>query len=283
MKIFIDPGHGGRDPGAVSGNLVEKHMNQVTAVAVGGYLLKHGHQIRFSRTGDTDVSLSQRARLANDWGADLFVSIHYNAGGGDRGEVIHSVVAGKGKELAEHISAQLKVAGQSEVKIYSKKATAGNVTSVANLADSGVILSQAKNLPNWINTSKKKLSTIYVKNDGAVGHTKTDDLTTIADIKTAVSGIPIYPKVSMEEIKAEGYFGGELYNTSHGFLGIRQGKLIYVATSCGFDTMASIFEALGCEYGIKLDGGGSFILQVGGKIVNATDGNRRINAVGMFE
>ena len=143
--------------------------------------------------------------------------------------------------------------------------TGDGTTSVENLADWGNILSNSKDLAGWLNTSGKKLTTIFVQMDGTVGITKTDDISKIASLKTAVSGIPIYPKVSIEQIKQEGYFGNELYDAFHGFLGIRKGKLVYIAAKCGFDTMASIFQALGCSAGIKLDGGGSFILKVNGK------------------
>lgn len=157
------------------------------------------------------------------------------------------------------------------------------VISAGNLADCGIILSQSKDMPTWINTSRKQLSTIYVLNDGSVGQVKTNDLTKIKNLKTAISGIPVYPKVGMNAIKEEGYFGNELYNTSHSFLAIRQNKLVYVGTSCGFESMASIFEGLGCKYAVKLDGGGSYILQVNGGVVASTAENRRINAIGMFE
>ena len=41
--------------------------------------------------------------MSNDWGADVFLSIHHNAGGGDGYELIHSIYAGEGLELSEFI------------------------------------------------------------------------------------------------------------------------------------------------------------------------------------
>ena len=81
MKIFIDPGHGGADPGAVNTSLGlrESNINLDTALILGPMLQAQGHTIRYSRTTDTAVSLSERARMANAWGADLFISIHCNA------------------------------------------------------------------------------------------------------------------------------------------------------------------------------------------------------------
>lgn len=120
-KVWIDIGHGGTDPGAVSRGLVEKLINLVMAIACKSELERHGVLVGMTRVDDKTVSLSQRATLANNWLANYFVSIHNNAGGGDRGEVIHSIVGGKGLELATKISERIKAeTGQTVVKIYSR-------------------------------------------------------------------------------------------------------------------------------------------------------------------
>lgn len=125
MKIFIDPGHGGTDPGACSGNLIEKNMNLITATATAEYLQKYGCEVKLSRTTDTYLSLTGRANMANNWGADYFVSCHYNAGGGDRGEVIHSVTHGSSYNLAQAIGSRLANLGQTQLNLYDKKASSG--------------------------------------------------------------------------------------------------------------------------------------------------------------
>lgn len=83
-KIFIDPGHGGTDPGAVGNGLREKDLTLDIAQRVSKYLNDNytGHTIRMSRTTDKTLSLTQRTNAANSWGADYFLSIHINAGGG---------------------------------------------------------------------------------------------------------------------------------------------------------------------------------------------------------
>lgn len=84
VKIFIDPGHGGKDPGAVGNGLLEKNINLQIAKRIDA-ILKNEYEdatIRLSRTGDQKVSLSERTNAANKWGADYYVSIHVNAGGG---------------------------------------------------------------------------------------------------------------------------------------------------------------------------------------------------------
>ena len=154
---------------------------------------------------------------------------------------------------------------------------------VGNLAGSGIIYAQSKDNPSWINVAGKPLTTLYVKNDGSFGMSKMDSLED-KDIKTAISGIPIVingRQIPMEEIKAEGYDGSELYNTWHGFLGYRGNDLVYVGAQCDYGQMAWILIALGIRNAIKLDGGGSYILH-NGRVIKETAENRRINNVGMW-
>ncbi|WP_346206827.1 N-acetylmuramoyl-L-alanine amidase [Caldifermentibacillus hisashii] len=82
VKIFIDPGHGGSDPGAVANGLKEKDLTLTISKKILSLLSNYDVSIKLSRTGDTYPSLSERAKMANDWGADYFVSIHINSGGG---------------------------------------------------------------------------------------------------------------------------------------------------------------------------------------------------------
>lgn len=84
MKIMIDPGHGGNDSGAAGNGLQEKNLTLTIARHIRDMLVQEyqGVQVRMTRDSDVFVSLSQRAALANQWGANFFLSIHINAGGG---------------------------------------------------------------------------------------------------------------------------------------------------------------------------------------------------------
>ncbi|WP_243356084.1 N-acetylmuramoyl-L-alanine amidase family protein [Bacillus litorisediminis] len=84
VKIFIDPGHGGSDTGAVGNGLQEKNLTLQIATRVRDILAAEYNNISIlmSRTGDQTVSLTQRTDAANSWGADYYLSIHINAGGG---------------------------------------------------------------------------------------------------------------------------------------------------------------------------------------------------------
>ncbi|WP_400242568.1 N-acetylmuramoyl-L-alanine amidase [Niallia sp. JL1B1071] len=84
VKIFIDPGHGGSDSGAVGNGLLEKNITLMIAQQISNILQNEYEDIaiRMSRTGDATVSLSERTDAANNWNADFYLSIHINAGGG---------------------------------------------------------------------------------------------------------------------------------------------------------------------------------------------------------
>ncbi|MHC8517281.1 N-acetylmuramoyl-L-alanine amidase [Sporosarcina sp. ITBMC105] len=93
VKIYIDPGHGGTDPGAIGNGLKEKDVTLAIATRVRNILVNEysNATVRMSRTGDQTVSLSQRTNDANAWGAAFYLSIHINAGGGNGYEdYIHS-------------------------------------------------------------------------------------------------------------------------------------------------------------------------------------------------
>lgn len=78
MKIFIDPGHGGTDPGASGHGLKEKDVVLDLALALAKQLEAYNCQIKLARDKDIYLSLGERTKLANDWGADLYFSIHIN-------------------------------------------------------------------------------------------------------------------------------------------------------------------------------------------------------------
>ena len=81
MKICIDPGHGGYDPGAVNHNVgvTEKALSLKIAALLGGELASRGYDVFFTRELDTFIPLGFRTKIANNEKADLFISIHLNA------------------------------------------------------------------------------------------------------------------------------------------------------------------------------------------------------------
>lgn len=81
--VVIDPGHGGRDPGTRNQELglQEKHLSVAVSQRLQKILERHGYRVVLTRTDDTFIPLEERPARAVAAGADLFVSIHFNAVG----------------------------------------------------------------------------------------------------------------------------------------------------------------------------------------------------------
>lgn len=79
LKIFLDPGHGGHDPGAIGANSKEAENVLKVALVLEKKLKAQGHEVKLSRRTDTYLTLTQRANLANACGADVFISLHDNS------------------------------------------------------------------------------------------------------------------------------------------------------------------------------------------------------------
>ena len=88
--IYIDPGHGGNDPGAMYKDVLEKDINLEISKLLKNELNKKGGTVYLTRTGDYDLSvpntinnkrsdLSRRSNVINKSNCDLFLSIHLNA------------------------------------------------------------------------------------------------------------------------------------------------------------------------------------------------------------
>jgi N-acetylmuramoyl-L-alanine amidase len=80
--ICLDPGHGGKDAGNHEGNRTEKEYTLALARELAAQLRKAGYKVCLTRSADTFVELEQRAVIARQRGADLFLSLHFNAAPG---------------------------------------------------------------------------------------------------------------------------------------------------------------------------------------------------------
>lgn len=80
MRFCIDAGHGGTDPGAIGPNGTrEKDINLAVAMELRKILIANGHKVVMTRGRDVYISLGMRCRIANNYKADRFISIHCNA------------------------------------------------------------------------------------------------------------------------------------------------------------------------------------------------------------
>lgn len=106
MKICLDAGHGGKDPGAMAKDLLEKDINLDVARKLKGMLEDLGHKVIMTRDIDVDTGLTERAFIANESGCELFVSIHANAASNKQAngfETFHYEGNKEGEELATAI------------------------------------------------------------------------------------------------------------------------------------------------------------------------------------
>lgn len=86
--IYLDPGHGGRDSGATSKNILEKDINLIISKKIEKELIAKGATVYLTREKDIDLSttsnnkkrsdLTNRAKLINNSNTDMYVSIHLN-------------------------------------------------------------------------------------------------------------------------------------------------------------------------------------------------------------
>jgi N-acetylmuramoyl-L-alanine amidase len=120
MRVMIDPGHGGRDPGAIGYNGIrEKRVVLEISRRIKRYLQKNYDDVEpiLTRSGDEFIPLSRRTQMANDKKADVFLSIHANANRSSRarGFEVYTLsgeaTSPSAKELAEIENSSLRYEG----------------------------------------------------------------------------------------------------------------------------------------------------------------------------
>ena len=160
-KLYINPGHSDRDPGAV-GYETERGLNVKVSDFMRAYLLENFLCEVKSNPG-TVGDLSAVCKEANDWGADLFVSIHFNAGGGDGYECY--VYSEARRPLGEIFEKQVKAIGQNSrgVKVKSGFIVL-NSTNMPAILNEGAFVDTKKDIEDWNEDAElKKLGIAYAK------------------------------------------------------------------------------------------------------------------------
>ncbi len=94
--VVIDPGHGGRDYGAIGRRANEKDIALAISLKLGEYIREYLPEVEviFTREKDVFVPLHERAQIANDNKADLFISIHCNSASSHRAQGTETFVMG---------------------------------------------------------------------------------------------------------------------------------------------------------------------------------------------
>lgn len=140
--VFLDPGHGGRDPGAVYNGLREKDLNMSIYRKLRSELEKLGYTVLTSRDSDVYVDyVTERSEMVNKTDADVFISIHFNATGvpGANRSGVETYIYEPDEDIKPRIN---KVAHDNPVRLSESKRLADNihnsVVSVAGANDRGV-------------------------------------------------------------------------------------------------------------------------------------------------
>ena len=120
-SICIDPGHGGRDSGAISRYFYEKDMNLILSKKLERELVSSGAMVYLTRDGDYDLSestvnkkrddLYRRVLMINKSGCDLYISIHLNASTSSKWsgiQVFYSNILNENKIVADVITNTMK-------------------------------------------------------------------------------------------------------------------------------------------------------------------------------
>ena len=82
FRVIIDPGHGGKNTGAVEGNIVEKELTLALAAKIRAFFKKHpasNIEIIFTRNEDVSMSIKERVEFIEERQPDLFISLHFNS------------------------------------------------------------------------------------------------------------------------------------------------------------------------------------------------------------
>ena len=158
-KIYINPGHSDKDPGAV-GYETERRLNVAVSRHMQDYLLaNYACQTRLV----SHDSIGTICADANSWGADLFVSVHFNAGGGDGYEAL--VYSQKRVPLGKVFEKFVKAAGQNSrgVKIRTDLGVLKN-TNMAAIVNEGAFVDNRKDIADWNEDEElKALGVAYAK------------------------------------------------------------------------------------------------------------------------
>lgn len=160
-RIYIDPGHSIVDPGAV-GYEIERDLNEKVSKYMNEYLLAN-YVCETKVDPVTNNSLSAVANAANNWKADLFVSNHFNAGGGDGYEAL--VYQKSRIPLGQIFEKHVKVAGQNSrgVKLRPDLAVL-RLTDMPAVLNEGAFVDNKNDIQDWNDDAElKKLGVAYAE------------------------------------------------------------------------------------------------------------------------
>ena len=151
-RLYWDAGHGGSDPGAVK-YVTESKVNTKVVNYACEYL-KENYQCEVYKDTTAD-SINTICNRANKWDADLFVSVHFNAGGGDGFEAL--VYDAKGKALGQCFEKYVKAIGQNSRGVkYRPDLGVLRLTTMPAILNEIAFVDNKKDIKDWDENSELK-------------------------------------------------------------------------------------------------------------------------------
>lgn len=207
-RIFIDPGHSSVDPGAVKYE-VERDLNEKVSKFMNEHLLAN-YVCETKVDPVSNNSLNAVANSANAWKADLFVSNHFNAGGGDGYEAL--VYSEKNKALGQMFEKHVKAIGQNSRGVkYRPGLAVLRLTNMPAVLNEGAFVDNKKDIEDWNDDAElKKLGIAYAEaaaewlklEKKAVTPTKSD---VIYRVQVGAYSVKANAEEMQKKLKADGY------------------------------------------------------------------------------
>ncbi len=218
-KIFIDAGHGGADGGA-SKYVKESEVNIKVVKYMAEYL--KNNYICDVKKDTTDASTTTIAKRANNYGADLFVSVHFNAGGGDGYEAL--VYDKKNLALGECFEKQVKKIGQNSRGVkYRDDLIVLNSTNMKAILNECAFVDNKKDIEDWNENDE-------LQDMGeALAKAAADwlDLPKKAKAKTLKVGAKVKIKTGAKDLNTKTKYKAWVYTTTYTVISISGTRVVF--------------------------------------------------------
>lgn len=148
-KIYINAGHSNTDPGAVSKYGKERDLNVKVRDYMIDYLNKN-YKVDIHYNGGNLKDLKKITKEANDWKADLYVSIHFNSGGGDGWEGLLYNLDAKHKKCGEIFEKHIKAIGQNSRGLKARPDLKNlSLTNMMSILNEMAFIDNWKDIKDW--------------------------------------------------------------------------------------------------------------------------------------
>lgn len=201
-KLYLNPGHSDKDPGAV-GYETERKLNVKVTNYQKEYLLAN-YECQIKMTDGSNNSLSAVADEANEWGAEFFCSNHFNAGGGDGYEAL--VYSIKNKKLGQVFEKHVKSIGQNSRGVkYRPGLAVLRLTNMPAILNEIAFVDNKKDIQDWNDDAELKQMGIALAKATAEYCKLDKKVTTVYRVQVGSFTSKTSAEKMAKELKAKGY------------------------------------------------------------------------------